>query len=234
VFISLGFGGGTIYYPTTAGSYGVIAVCPGFTGTSSSIQWFARRLATHGFVTIAMDTNTLLDQPSSRATQLRAALNYVINSSSLTVRSRVNGNIRGVAGHSMGGGGTLIASADDSSLKVGVPLTPWNLSSLQFRTIRVPQLIFGADGDTIAPYAAHARPFYDAIPTSTKKGYALLNGASHFTPNTTDERIGRYGVAFAKRWAYNDTRYSTFLTGSEHNSYNNLLRFDTFLHNGPY
>jgi dienelactone hydrolase len=234
VLIASGFGGGTIYYPTQSGSYGVIAVCPGFTGTSSSISWFARRLATHGFVTIAMDTNTLLDQPDSRATQLRAALNYLINSSSSTIRSRINPNLRGVAGHSMGGGGTLIASASDSTLKVGIPLTPWNLSSLPFTSIRVPQLVFGADGDTIAPYAIHARPFYNAIPNSTKKAYALLQSASHFTPNTTDERIGRYGVAFAKRWVYNDTRYSTFLTGAEHNAYNNILRFQTYLHNGPY
>jgi len=230
----IGFGGGTIYYPSTAGSYGVIAVSPGYTGTQSSIAWFARRLAEHGFVTIAINTNSTLDQPSSRATQLRAALNYVINSSSSTVRSRVNSSIRGVAGHSMGGGGTLIASADDASLKVGLPLTPWNTSSLAFRSITVPQFIFGADGDTIAPNGSHARPFYDAIPTSTKKGYALLNGASHFTPNSTDERMGRYGVAFAKRFMYSDTRYSTFLTGSEHNAYNTSLRFDTFLHTGPY
>jgi triacylglycerol lipase len=229
-----GFGGGTIYYPTTAGSYGVIAVCPGYTGTQSSIAWFARRLATHGFVTIAIDTNSTLDQPSSRATQLRAALNYVVNSSSSTVRSRVNGSIRGVAGHSMGGGGTLIASADDSTLRVGVPMTPWNTSSLAFRTIRVPQMIFGADGDTIAPYASHARPFYDAIPSTTSKAYGLLNSATHFTPNTTDERIGRYGVSFAKRFMYGDTRYSTFLTGTEHSLYANSLRFQTYLHNGPY
>ena len=230
-FVS-GFGGGTIYYPTASGTYGVIAVCPGYTGTSSSISWFARRLATHGFVTIAMNTNTIFDQPDSRATQLRSALNYMVNSSS--VRSRINGNVRGVAGHSMGGGGTLIASASDSTLKVGIPMTPWNLSTLQFYSIRVPQMIFGADGDTIAPYAVHALPFYNAVPSSTKKGYALLNGATHFTPNGTDERIGRYGVAFAKRFAYNDTRYSTFLTGSEHASYNNFLRFDTFMQNGPY
>lgn len=229
-----GFGGGTIYYPTTSGSYGVIAVCPGFTGTQSSIAWFARRLASHGFVTIAMNTNSTLDQPSSRATQLRAAVNYVINGSSLTVRSRVNGSIRGVAGHSMGGGGTLIASADDSTLRVGLPLTPWNTSSLPFRSIRVPQMIFGADGDTIAPDSSHARPFYDAVPSTTRKGYGRLNSASHFTPNSTDERIGRYGVAFAKRFMYDDTRYSTFLTGSEHNSYNSSLRFELFLHNGPY
>ena len=33
-----GFGGGTIYYLTTSGQHGVIVVCPGFTGTSSSIS----------------------------------------------------------------------------------------------------------------------------------------------------------------------------------------------------
>lgn len=234
VGFALGFGGGTIYYPLTSGRYGVIAVCPGYTGTSSTISWFARRLASHGFVTIAMDTNSLFDQPSSRATQLRAALNYVINSSSSTVRSRVNSSIRGVAGHSMGGGGTLIASSDDSTLRVGIPMTPWNTSSLPFYSIRVPQIIFGADGDTIASPTSHARPFYNAIPSTTDKAYALLNSASHFTPNSTDERIGRYGVAFAKRFMYGDTRYSTFLTGTQHSLYNSSLRFETYLHNGPY
>jgi len=67
---SSGFAGGTIYYPTsTAQKYGVIAVCPGFTGTKSSIAWFARRLATYGFVTVAMNTQTIYDYPDSRATQ---------------------------------------------------------------------------------------------------------------------------------------------------------------------
>lgn len=229
-----GFGGGTIYYPTTSGSYGVIAVCPGYTGTQSTIAWFARRLASHGFVTIAMNTNSTLDFPDSRASQIRAAIDYVVNRSSSTVRSRVNSSIRGAAGHSMGGGGTLIASADDSTLRVGVPMTPWYTSSLGFRSIRVPQMIFGADGDTVAPDGSHARPFYDAIPSTTSKAYARLNNASHFTPNSTDERIGRYGVAFAKRFAYGDTRYTTFLAGSEHNAYNTSLRFDTFLRSGTF
>lgn len=229
-----GFGGGTIYYPSTSGSYGVIAVSPGYTGTESSIAWFARRLATHGFVTIAINTNTTLDQPGSRATQLRAALDYTINRSSSTIRSRINSSIRGVAGHSMGGGGTLLASADDSTLKVGIPLTPWNTSTLAFRSVRVPQMIFGADGDLIAPDGSHARPFYDIIPSTTSKAYARLNNASHFTPNSTDERMGRYGVAFAKRFAYGDTRFTPFLAGSEHNSYNTSLRFDTFLRSGTF
>jgi dienelactone hydrolase len=229
-----GFGGGTIYYPTAAGSYGVIAVCPGYTGTQSTVAWFARRLAEHGFVTIAMNTNSTLDQPSSRATQIRSAISYVINSSSSTVRSRVNSSVRGAAGHSMGGGGTLIASDSDPTLKFGIPMTPWNTSSSTFSTVRVPQMIFGADGDSIAPNSSHARPFYNALPSSLSAAYALLNGASHFTPNSTDQRIGRYGVAFAKRFGYGDTRYTTFLAGTEHNSYNTSSRFDTFLRKGSF
>jgi predicted dienelactone hydrolase len=229
-----GFGGGTIYYPSTAGTYAVIAVSPGYTASESSVRWFNTRLASHGFVVVGIETNSRYDQPGSRATQLRAALNYAINSASSTVRSRINTSLRGVAGHSMGGGGTLIASADDPTLKVGIPLTPWNTSSLAFRNVTVPQMIFGADGDTVAADGSHARPFYDAIPSTTSKAYARLNNATHFTPNSTDERMGRYGVAFAKRFVYGDTRYTTFLAGTEHASYNTSLRFDTFLRSGTF
>ncbi len=228
-----GFGGGTIYYPTTAGSYGVIAICPGYTASQSTIAWIGRRLATNGFVVITIDTDSVYDQPASRATQLRAALNYVVNSASSTVRSRVDGSRRGVAGHSMGGGGTLIASQNDSSLKVGIPMTPWN-SSTNFSGVRVPTIIFGADGDTIASVTSHARPFYASIPSTTKKAYAELNGASHFTPNSTDERIGRYSVAFAKRFIDNDTRYQSFLCGSDHSSYATSSRFDRYQSTCPY
>ncbi len=112
-----GFGGGTIYYPTTTGTYAVLAISPGFTATQSSIAWLGRRIATNGFVVITIDTNSTLDQPPSCATQLMAALNYVTNSSSATVRAKVDASRRGVAGHSMGGGGTLYAARDNPSLK---------------------------------------------------------------------------------------------------------------------
>ena len=231
-FVS-GFGGGTIYYPSTAGQYGAIAICPGYTASSSSIAWFARRLASHGFVTLAMNTNSRYDQPDSRATQLAAALNYMLNSASSTVRSRIRTADRGVAGHSMGGGGTLRASERDSTLRVGIPLTPWHTKKT-WSTIRVPQMIVGADGDSVAAPYSHAIPFYNGIPSTTKKAYAELNGASHFTPNSTDERIGRYGVAFAKRFVDGDTRYNEFLCGASHSSYATSYRFDEYWSNCPY
>jgi predicted dienelactone hydrolase len=228
-----GFGGGTIYYPSASGSYGVIAVCPGFTESSSVISWFAKRLATFGFVTIAMNTNSVFDQPSSRATQLKAALDYMVNSSSSTIRARIDKNRRAVAGHSMGGGGTLIVSGQDLTLKAGIALEPYN-SSKDFSNVSVPQLIIGADGDSIAPINTYATPMYNSLPGTTKKAYAVLNGATHFTSNKTDERVGRYGVAWAKFFVDGDARYSPFLCGAEATAYQTSARFDSYQSNCPY
>lgn len=233
VTLPRGFGGGTIYYPTVSAKYGVIAISPGFTATQSSIAWLGRRIATHGFVVITMNTNTTLDQPDSRATQLMAALNHVLNSSGTAVRSRIDPTRLAVAGHSMGGGGSLIAARDNPSLKASYPLTPWNISS-NFSTVRVPTLIIGADGDTVAAVGTHARPFYASLPSSTFKAYGELNGATHFTPNTTSTPIGRYGVAWMKRFVDGDTRYSPFLCGAQHTSYATGLVFDRYNQNCPY
>lgn len=233
VFSVKGFGGGTIYYPTAAGQYGVIAVCPGFIESNLAINWFAKRLATFGFVTIAMNTNTIFDDPSSRATQLQAALNYLINSSSSTIRSRIDSTRRAVSGHSMGGGGTLIASSQDPTLKAGIPLTPYNTNK-NFSSVSVPQLIIGADGDGIAPINTYATPMYNSLPVATQKAYAVLNNATHFTTNYTDERVGRYGVAWAKVFVDGDARYSPFLCGEEATAYNTAARFDAYLSNCPY
>ncbi|UXH80765.1 alpha/beta hydrolase family protein [Roseateles amylovorans] len=233
VILARGFGGGTIYYPSTSGLYGVVAISPGFTATESSVAWLGRRMATHGLVVITINTNTTLDQPASRATQLMAALNYVVNSASSTVRSRVDSTKLAVAGHSMGGGGALIAAEDNPTLKASLPLTPWNLST-SFTRVRVPTLIVGADGDSVASVTVHARPFYASLPASTFKAYAELNLASHFTPNSTNTPIGRYGVAWMKRFVDADTRYSPFLCGAEHNAYNTALVFDRYNQNCPY
>lgn len=223
-----GFGGGTIYYPTTAGTYGVIVVAPGHSATNSQIMWFAKRLASHGFVTMAMNFISTLDLVEWRATQMRTAVKYMTNSSSSIVRSRIDTSRRAVAGHSMGGGAALVSSKQDSTLKAGIPMTPFSLANSDFSSMKVPQMIFGADGDKTATISTHATKFYNAIPVSTPKAYAILNNAVHSTPTSTDERIGRYGVAWAKRFVDGDTRYNTFLCGDEATAYNTSTRFDSF------
>jgi triacylglycerol lipase len=228
-----GFGGGTIYYPTTTGMYAVLAICPGFTASQSSIAWLGRRIATHGFVVITIDTNSTLDQPASRATQLMAALRHVTDSSSATVRSRVDATRRGVAGHSMGGGGSLYAARDNPSLKAAVPLTAWSTIK-SFSSVQVPTLVVGAENDSVASVSSHSIPFYNSLSASLDKAYAELNGASHFAPNTTNTPIGRYSVAWVKRFMDNDTRYTPFLCGTPHQSYATALVFSDYRSTCPY
>ena len=228
-----GFGGGTIYYPSTAGSYAAVAICPGFTATQSSIAWIGRRMASHGFVVFTINTNSTFDQPPSRATQLMAALRYLTNSSNSTVRSRVDANRLGVAGHSMGGGGSLMAARDNPSLKASVPLTPWSTTK-SFSTVSVPVLILGAESDTVAPVSSHSIPFYTSLASSLDKAYAELNNASHFAPNSTNTPIGRYSVAWVKRFMDNDTRYEPFLCGAPHTAFATPTVFSDYRSTCPY
>ncbi|CAL9630769.1 bis(hydroxyethyl) terephthalate hydrolase [Streptomyces sp. enrichment culture] len=205
-----GFGGGTIYYPTSTadGTFGAVAISPGYTGTQSSIAWLGPRLASQGFVVFTIDTNTTLDQPDSRGRQLLAAPDYLTERSS--VRSRVDATRLGVMGHSMGGGGSLEAAKSRPSLQAAIPLTPWNLDKT-WPEVTTPTLIVGADGDSIAPVSSHAEPFYTSLPSRTDRAYLELNNATHFAPNTSNTTIAKYSISWLKRFIDNDTRYEQFL-----------------------
>ncbi|MBZ6105559.1 alpha/beta hydrolase family protein [Streptomyces olivaceus] len=205
-----GFGGGTIYYPTSTadGTFGAVVISPGYTAYQSSIAWLGPRLASQGFVVFTIDTNTTLDQPDSRGRQLLAALDYLTGRSS--VRERIDSSRLGVMGHSMGGGGTLEAAKSRPSLQAAIPLTPWNLDKT-WPEVSTPTLVVGADGDTIAPVASHAEPFYSSLPSATDRAYLELNNATHFSPNTSNTTIAKYSISWLKRFIDNDTRYEQFL-----------------------
>ncbi|MEU8704509.1 dienelactone hydrolase family protein [Streptomyces sp. NPDC048565] len=205
-----GFGGGTIYYPTSTsdGTFGAVVIAPGFTAYQSSIAWLGPRLASQGFVVFTIDTNTTADQPASRGDQLLAALDYLTGESSAA--SRIDSSRLGVMGHSMGGGGTLEAAKDRPSLKAAIPLTGWNTDKT-WPELETPTLVVGADGDTVAPVATHSEPFYESLPGSLDKAYLELRGATHFTPNTSNTTIAKYSISWLKRFIDEDTRYEQFL-----------------------
>ncbi|XVV12689.1 alpha/beta hydrolase [Actinoplanes sp. CA-131856] len=205
-----GFGGGTIYYPTStaSGTFGAVAISPGFTASQSSVSWLGPRLASQGFVVITIDTNSTLDQPDSRGTQLLAALDYLTGQSS--VRTRIDATRLGVMGHSMGGGGSLSASRTRPSLQAAVPLTPWH-GTKSWSTDRVPTMIIGAENDTVAPVSSHSEPFYTSMTSAPDKAYLELNNASHSAPTSTNVTVAKYSLSWLKRFIDNDTRYDQFL-----------------------
>jgi dienelactone hydrolase len=164
-----GFGGGTIHYPTnTSGTMGAIAIVPGFFAAESSIAWWGPRLASHGFVVITIATNSTLDQPGSRATQLNSALDHVIsqsNSSSSAISGMVDSSRVGVMGWSMGGGGALRV-ASGNRLSAVIPLAPWNTGGNDFDEIDTPTLI---------KFIAMSSPFKDSEKQMLLETYNLYD-----------------------------------------------------------
>ncbi len=205
-----GFGGGTIYYPTSTsdGTFGAVAVAPGYTASQSSMAWLGPRLASQGFVVFTIDTLSRYDQPASRGDQLLAALDHLTTSSS--VRSRIDPSRLSVVGHSMGGGGTLEAAADRPSLQAAIPLTGWNTRK-SWSNVQVPTLVVGAENDSVASVSSHSEPFYAGLPSTLDKAYLELNSADHFAPNSSNTTIAKYTISWLKRFVDDDTRYEQFL-----------------------
>jgi dienelactone hydrolase len=205
-----GFGGGTIYYPTdtTAGTFGAVALVPGYTNVQSAVAWLGPRIASQGFVVFIIDTTSTTDSPASRGTQLLAALDYLTRTSS--VKSRIDATRLGVQGYSMGGGGALAASVTRKSLKASVPMAPYNTSS-SFSSITTPTLLIGGQNDTVAPVSSMAQKFYTSIPAATPKALMVLKGATHSAPTSPNTTIAKYSISWLKRFIDNDTRYSQFL-----------------------
>lgn len=202
-----GFGAATIFYPTsTAQTYGAIAVSPGFLSDRSFVAWYGRRLASHGFVVITINTQSRFDDSSRRAIQLLAALDYLVQSS--PVRDRVDPDRLAVMGHSAGGGGALEAAQRRPSLRATIALQPAH-TRRSFPS-PTPAFVLGGEADTIAPPSVYAEPMYEAL-RSVEKAYLEQEDADHFAPASDDPTISTYVVAWFKRFLDGDTRYDQFL-----------------------
>lgn len=200
------FGAGTIYYPRDAPEpVGGVAISPGFTELQRHIEWWGPRLASHGYAVLTLDTNDPRDSPELRAEALMAAVRTLRaenarNGSALAGRVAVDR--MAVMGHSMGGGGALIAAnLHGAELRAAIPFTSWRPDA-DFSSITVPTLVIAGSNDTIAPSETHAWPHFQGIPETTPKVYLEFEGGSHFIADTTRgtdlDTIGRYAVAWLK------------------------------------
>jgi dienelactone hydrolase len=212
------FADATVYYPTGDAQppFAIVAVVPGYLSPQSIIQGWGSYLASHGIVTITIGTNSTSDQPPVRAMALLDALES-LKGENTRMGSPLVGKLdvsrMGVMGHSMGGGGTLIAAQDNPTLKAAIGLNPWD-SGGDFSKMTVPALIFTATGDTTAAPTTHAYPFYMQIPSTTKKMLWSQQGSSHgsaINPSGASGQIGGYGVAWMKVFLEGDERYIPIL-----------------------
>ena len=220
-----GFGGGTIHYPTNAGDCGLlggIAVIPGYVSYEASIKWWGPRLASWGFVVITIDTNSIYDDPNSRATQLSAALDHIVSDS--TVGAQIDSTRLGAIGWSMGGGGALQLATQRSDVRAIIPQTPYH--DKDYGIMDTPALFITCQNDRIASNKKYSSPFYNHA-AGPKMKIEIKNG-SHFCPSYRFNEIllSKPGIAWMHRYINGDTRFDKFLCNNE--NYGNSPRISSY------
>ena len=231
------FGDATIYYPLdTPGPIGGVAIAPGFTEEQRHIKWWGPRLASHGYAVLVLDTNDRRDRPDPRADALIAAVTSLRAENGRSGSPLFGGIDVGkmaIMGHSMGGGGTLIAANEHGDeIQAAIPFNPWEPDGV-FDDITAPTLVIAGSADQIADVADHAWPHFLSIPESTTKVYMEIDGGSHFIADSdrgTDlTTIGRYGIAWLKLYLDGDERYRDFIYGEQHES--DMEKFSRYVTN---
>lgn len=220
-----GFGGGTIHYPTNAGDCGLlggIAVIPGYVSYEASIKWWGPRLASWGFVVITIDTNSIYDDPNSRATQLSAALDHILSDS--TVGAQIDSTRLGAIGWSMGGGGALQLATQRSDVRAIISQTPYH--DKDYGIMDTPALFITCQNDRIASSKKYSSAFYNHA-AGPKMKIEIKNG-SHFCPSYRFNEIllSKPGIAWMHRYINGDTRFDKFLCNNE--NYGNSPRISSY------
>jgi dienelactone hydrolase len=221
-FNSVGFGGGTIFYPVDAEPpYSGVVMCPGFLALKSSISGWGPFFASHGIVLMVIDTLTVVDQVIQRAPEMNAALASLKaenNRAGSPLRGKMSADRYGLSGWSMGGGATWIITANRPEIKTAVTLAGHNLTAggaISSLGSRVPTLMMNGGSDvTILGGLGQTQSAYDAIPNTTPKMLYVMALDGHFswgTPTTNGGASGRYMMAWQKTFLEGDTRYRQFL-----------------------
>lgn len=207
------YGNATIYYPnTTTTPFACVAIVPGFFSAQSSVAAWGPFLASHGIVSIIIDTNSPFDLPDDRADGLIDALETMRQENTRTASplfGLIDTNRFAVMGWSMGGGGAQLAAVIDPSIKAVVALCPW-LSSPNSSDLNhpVPVLILSGENDPTAPPNTHADVHYNLTPNTTdKKLFEVANGNHSIAndPANAMEEIGKYGLAWLRNYLLDDS-----------------------------
>ena len=215
------FGAATIYYPVGVPQpIGGVAIAPGFTEEQRHISWWGPRLASHGYAVLVLDTNERRERPDARASALIAGVT-LLRAEGLRQGSPLFGGIdlakMAIMGHSMGGGGALLAANEHSDqIRAAIPFTPWEPET-NLGGVSAPTLVLAGAADGIAEVDEHAWRHFSMIPESTPKVYLEIAGGDHYIADTTRgtdlATVGRYAIAWLKLYVDRDERYRDFIYG---------------------
>lgn len=218
---AFGYGGATVHYPKATGeTFGVVVMVPGFLAFQAVYDWLVKKVASHGFVVINMDTLGKGDLPDVRAVQAASALKHVVDmakAGAVPYAAVTDVSRLAVVGNSMGGGASLRAAVNDPTLKAVVSLQPWHTTK-SFSGVASPTLIIACEKDSIAPNKTHADLFYASLPVTLPRAEIEVRGAGHvcatfLATKAQQTTMAKASVAWLKRFLDQDMRYDALVKG---------------------
>lgn len=175
----------TVYRPRTLGEnnrkHPIIVWGNGTGGAPSTYRGLLNHWASHGFVVVAANTSN-----AGTGSDMLGCVSYMVDQngrSTGTYANKLNVNRIGAAGHSQGGGGTIMAG-QDRRITVTAPFQPYTLglghrSSSQSRQ-NGPMFLQTGGRDSIASPGLNASPVFRNA--NVPVFWGELNSAGHFVP----------------------------------------------------
>ncbi len=176
--------------PVDSGTFPTIVFGHGFVMVWSSYQNVWEALVPDGYVLVFATTEgSFAPDHFAFAEDLNFLLQTMtaenINNNSIFY-SHLSNNMA-IMGHSMGGGASLLAIANNTSLKAMIGLAPAETTPSAIDVcgeIVVPVLIFSGENDGVTPPADHQIPMYNALSGVCKTHVTILGGGHCFFANT--------------------------------------------------
>ena len=199
-----------LYYPIEAPTpTPVVVLIPGFTNSISEIQSWGTFLASYGYTTFLINVNSFFLPPFFRSEALLDAI-VTIKIENERLGSPLFGILNTedftVGGYSMGGGGALLASQQDSSIKAVVALAAWLDNPSITLDNNTATLFISGEFDNIAPNNIHTDVFYNNTSEDIDKLLYEISGGFHNTVTSpyNDEEMGLKTLFWIQKYILND------------------------------
>jgi len=190
-----------IYYPSTtagdnvavsSGQFPVITFGHGFAMAWDAYTNIWQHYVNRGYILAFPRTEgSLIPSPSHGdfGTDLKQVSDKMLALNSNT-SSIFNGKVlqkAAIMGHSMGGGASFLAAANNTNIETVIGLAPaeTNPSAISAASnVTVPALVFSGTSDGVTPPADHHIPIYQGLTSSCKSFVSITGGAHCYYANT--------------------------------------------------
>lgn len=192
----------TVYYPALQSGvnapperakapYAAVVFAHGILANKGLYKWVGNQLASYGYVALLFTTpkagSRHVDQWSEGISGGITYLDELSSSDTSILKGMVDAARIGAMGHSMGGAGAILATANDSRIKCTVALAPANLRHISSgfgkavaaaKTLRVPVQIQVGSKDRLTPKDM-VHQYYANLPGLAAKEYVEIEGGGH-------------------------------------------------------